>query len=366
MLKIGLWLFVKHLQFFYFFIKLFPTKTGKIVCISRQENHLSLDFTLLNEELQKEEKSQIVFLTKRIPAGFFGKIGYYFHLYKQMYHLATSKVCILDSYCICASILHHKKELRIIQIWHAIGGGKKFAFQSLGNKAGRSETVAKAMKMHENYDYVISSSSNTTSLFEEAFQVPKEQVITIGLPRIDYLIKDNNELKMSFKKQYPSFGEKPVVLYAPTFRKHKKNPVEEFIREFDFTKYQLLLRLHPNEKITIDDPRVFLCDYTTTECIPIVDIVITDYSATIFETAISQSKLFLFCYDYESYLKENGMNLDIKKELSPFYFETISALFEALSQPYNFEWLKNFGEKFVTYTDGTVTKRLCEFIKNQL
>ena len=48
-----------------------------------------------------------------------------------MYYLATSKVCVLDGYCIPASILKHKKKLKIIQIWHASGAIKKFGYQIL-------------------------------------------------------------------------------------------------------------------------------------------------------------------------------------------------------------------------------------------
>ena len=38
-------------------------------------------------------------------------IGY---MFKAMYYLATSKVCVTESYCVPISILTHKKELKII------------------------------------------------------------------------------------------------------------------------------------------------------------------------------------------------------------------------------------------------------------
>jgi CDP-ribitol ribitolphosphotransferase len=58
-------------------------------------------------------------------------VGYVF---KAMYYLATSKVCVTESYCVPISILKHKKELKVIQIWHSSGAVKKFGYQALNTK----------------------------------------------------------------------------------------------------------------------------------------------------------------------------------------------------------------------------------------
>ena len=51
-----------------------------------------------------------------LQGGLVNKIGYVFHMFIQMYHISTSKVVVLDTYCIVASVLKHKKETKIIQI----------------------------------------------------------------------------------------------------------------------------------------------------------------------------------------------------------------------------------------------------------
>ena len=56
-----------------------------------------------------------------------------------MYYLATSKVCLIDTYIIPVSILNHKKELTIIQLCHGIGNIKKFGYQTLKNESGKNE-----------------------------------------------------------------------------------------------------------------------------------------------------------------------------------------------------------------------------------
>jgi ATP-dependent DNA ligase len=64
----------------------------------------------------------------------------------EMFHLATSKYCIIDSYVIPVSILKHRNKLVIIQIWHALGAIKKFGYASLGLK----ESDLKLLKEYRN------------------------------------------------------------------------------------------------------------------------------------------------------------------------------------------------------------------------
>lgn len=112
------------LNIIYSIIKCFSTQ-NKITFISRQSNEPVLDFVILNEKLVKEyPKIKTVMLCKKIE----NKILYMFHILKQMYHIATSKVVILDSYCIPISVLKHKKNLKVIQMWHAVGSMKKFGY----------------------------------------------------------------------------------------------------------------------------------------------------------------------------------------------------------------------------------------------
>ena len=70
----------------------------------------------------------------------------------QMYHIATSKVVVLDGYCIAASVLNHKPDTKIVQMWHALGTIKKFGYQVLGTEEGSDPDVARIMRMHKNYD----------------------------------------------------------------------------------------------------------------------------------------------------------------------------------------------------------------------
>ena len=135
LIKIGIFI----LNIIYFFIKLFPINKNKVTFISRQSNEVSLDFTMIAKELkQQNENIKIVFLCKKLGTSFSEKVKYCFHMVKQMYNIATSKVVILDSYCIPVCVLKQKKKLVVIQIWHALGSLKKFGYSSLDKKDGRN------------------------------------------------------------------------------------------------------------------------------------------------------------------------------------------------------------------------------------
>ena len=125
MKKILLTIGVNVLKIVYLPFKILKIR-NKIVYISRQFNNSTLDFTLLKNAIcEIDENVENVILTKRMEKGFINSICYVLHIFKQMYHVATAKVVIVDTYCIVVSVLKHKKETKIIQIWHALRSYKK-------------------------------------------------------------------------------------------------------------------------------------------------------------------------------------------------------------------------------------------------
>lgn len=152
------------LNIVYFFIKILPTR-NKITLISRQGSQSSLDFELISKKINIDlSKYQVIMLVKKL-----NKLTYIIHIFKQMYHIATSRVVILDSYCIPISILKHKEKLIVIQMWHALGLMKKAGYSILDKKEGRETKIAKVMKMHKNYNYIFASSDNCIKAIRRSF-----------------------------------------------------------------------------------------------------------------------------------------------------------------------------------------------------
>ena len=124
-----------------------------------------------------------------------------------MYHLATSKVCLVDTYIIPVSILKHKKDLKIIQLCHGIGNIKKFGYQTAKNKNGKNNKLSKLLNMHYNYDYLISTSKETSNYYSEAFNMPLYKILEI-LKIFTFLYffikKNNNFIHIILKLKYHS------------------------------------------------------------------------------------------------------------------------------------------------------------------
>lgn len=364
MKKVGIFIFKIVLNFIYLFIKLLPTKKNSVVMISRQSNVLTLDFRLLKEELEKKRPGiNIYIMTRRldnIKKKFF---SHGLFILKQMYYLATCEVCVVDSYCIPVSILKHKKRLQVIQIWHSLGAIKEFGYQTLGKVSGRDLMVSKMMNMHKNYDAIISGSEAMTKHFSKAFGYEEKYFLNYGLPRIDYLLNEKKRLKAEIYKKYPEFKDKPVVMYAPTFRTDKSNGLGKLLDCFNFDKYNLILKSHPNQKINVSLDKVYKCpEFTSLDLIACCDYVITDYSAIAIEAAVLNVKLFYYVYDYDKYSEDNGLNINLYEDMPGCVFEKADDLVKALDKNYNIKTLKNYQNKYLPKKLGKSTELIAEWI----
>lgn len=305
------------LNVIYLFFKLFK-KRKQITFISRQGNSPSIDFLLLENELKsKYFDYKIVMLCKKMD----NKILYLLHMFKQMYHISRSKLVVLDSYCIAISILKHKKGLKVVQIWHAIGLMKKAGYASVGKEEGRSIKTSNLMNMHKNYTHVFVSSENCIKSMSEVFGCDEKIIHSVPLPRID-LLKNEQYINKKIKdilKEYPKLKSKVNVLYAPTFRKDEKEmqkKVNDLCNEFDFSKYNLIIKLHPLSEIEIQNKNpIFAKEYTTTDMIYVSDYVISDYSSVIYEAGILKRKLLFYSFDLDDYKENRDFFINYKEEI---------------------------------------------------
>lgn len=352
-------------NFIYLFIKLFPTK-NQIVMISKQSNGITLDFQLIQQELQKNNPQlKVIVLCKKMNNGIIAKLEYCFYMIKIMYYLATSKVCILDGYCIPVSILKHKKLLKIIQIWHASAAVKKFGYQILDKKEGSNLLIAKLMNMHKNYDYLIAPSNETKKVFAEAFGNSIEKFELLGLPRLEYISNEKYDKTKEILEEYPHLKEKETILYVPTFRKNAKiNLVEQVIHtKIDESKYNLIISLHPLDNTEV--PEKYLIDkkYSSFDLIKIADYIITDYSALSVEASLLEKPIFFLLNDFEEYNNNRGMNIDLKKELSSFVCENFVEIVDKIDKKeYNMMELVEYKKKYIQIDYKNVIKRLTNFI----
>ncbi len=356
------------LSVLYFLMKLRPIE-NKVCMLSRQSSGIPLDFLLLEKEIHSIDGDiKVKYVCELLDTKHANPMKLLINTIKCMNALSTSKACVVDSYNIPVSILRHRKELKIAQIWHALGAVKKFGYQSLDSKEGRSSSFAAMLSMHKNYSFVTCAGSATKEIYKKAFQIRAEDILVIGMPRLDYIVQNGQEKKVAKEtiyKRYPQLKNKINILYAPTFRENKAIDFEPIIKTLDFTKYNLIIKSHTLSK---DKPYksyeniVFASD-SVFDLFTVADYVITDYSAVSFEAVAADRKLFFYVYDIEQYEQNRGLNINPLIEypkISSKHFNDIYSIIE--SGKYPVDEAEKFKNKYVETDDG----KCCERIVNAL
>ena len=364
-------IFKLSIKIIYFFLKLLPINYNKIVFISRQTNRIHIDFRMIKEEIAKRDSNiEMVFMCKRFEKGIINSIKYYFTTIKQMYHLATTRMAVIDSYCIPVCVLKHKKELKVLQIWHSIGKIKKSGYQTIGTTSGRTKKMAEVMCMHKNYDAIIAGGKKFNSFYKEGFNVSEEVLLNYGLPRIDYLIKISQEKESKVYLKYPELKNKKIVYYAPTFRTYNVKGPQELIDEYNKDDFALIVTCHPNQKLKIDDSKVYKLDlneFSNAEILKVCDYLITDYSSIALEAAVLKKKTLYYLYDYEQYVRYNGLNLDPKKVMPTCSFEKPKDIFNVINNDlYDNTALEKYIENYLPKKLGESTKLIVDYIMKNM
>lgn len=327
-------LFGAVMGFFYSFYKRRKTE-NKIAFISRQSETPSTDFRyLINEIKTNYPQYKVVVLCRMIPSSFGGKLRYVGEMFRQMKAMATSKVVILDGYCILASMLKHKKDLQIIQIWHALGAFKKFGRSVLDKEGGKSSKTAKAFKMHKNYSLIAASGDKCVPHFSEAFGQPESKFIPIGIPRMDYLTdpSENERMRGNILRRYPQLDNgRKNILYVPTFRDTEndknalKTATEELVNRVNYTDYNLIVKHHvvdTNKEQIYTDSRMNKAEgehFTGMDFMCVADYVVTDYSSVIYEALLKDLPLYIYCFDSDKYIDERGFYIDFWSDIPALY-----------------------------------------------
>ncbi len=342
---------------------------NKVVMMSRQSDEVRPDFTQIADALSDSGcRASVVFLCRTLKTGSIRELlSYGVHLLRCAYHLATSRVCVVDGYEIPVSMLHHRKALFVVQVWHSLGAVKKFGLQSLSKSAGRDEDIAEKMSMHKNYDCVLAASRRTAEIYAEAFGVKREQVLVLGTPRIDAILRLNPaKCRERLLKKYPELRGKRIVLHVPTFRRGTLPETAPLASAAKAAGFGLITRLHPLdlEKSENRDGLLACEDLGTFTLMAAADDIVTDYSAISIEASLLDKRLWFFVPDIEEYDFSQGLNLNPLREMPGCSFRDVSSLIAAMqSDTYDAKALRAFRDTLVETQDTHCAERIAALIR---
>lgn len=366
MRRLIIWIVKITMAVVYWLLKKFTSvDSNKIVFLGRRMDRTPLDFKLLLAELKQQNPDiRPVILSRMYRGGFKETMRFAPVLLESIYHLATSKVCVLDSYWPAVSALPHRSELVVYQIWHSLGKIKQSGLQALGRNGGHDHSVANVMKMHQGYDYVVAGAKVWNPSYVESFGVREDQLLNFGLPRADYLHNEKSQVAARIHKRYPELQKKPIVVYAPTFRRGTEaDGARRLVDALPKDRFNLVIKMHGSDSMLMPDSGfVDIPDFTATELLSVTDYLITDYSSIALEAAILDVNTLYFVYDREEYLKNNGMNINLDQEMPGCVFASAEDLSEALERPYPTETLQEYKNKFISLDLGHSTSDLAGHI----
>lgn len=169
-------------------------------------------------------------------------------------------------------------------------------------------------------DLCLSNSDFMTKFYKRSFWY-KGDVLQCGFPKTDFLLNTTCDDLVNIKEKIKIPIDKKIVLYAPTFRNNKN--INVYILEFEklLNKMEsvykgdwiVLVRLHPSmvdksNEFSYSEKVINVSLYSDMQDLLLIsDVLITDYSSTMFEFYLMNKVVFLYATDVENYESERGL-----------------------------------------------------------
>ena len=357
--------------FFNISVKLFPLKKNRVCFLSMHNEGFCDSLGSVCEKLRETRSDmEAVFITREdLSLGNPFKLVSFFLVKSRL--LATSKYIFLNDNFMPMGRLNLKKDAVITQLWHAEGAFKKFGFD-----IAQPETVRKAeAEGNKKLTYVVCSGEGVRDIYAGAFGVKKEQVLPLGAPRCDYLLKEGNAQKarLELENLYPETKGKKKVLYAPTFRDTKEGNME-LLKRFDAKKisavlgedYAILVKLHPqvHESVTVTDA-IDVTEYDDVRKLALFcDVLVTDYSSICMDFSFLDKKTVFFAWDLEDYTAKRDFYFDYEVYVPGRIAFTAEECAEAIKADFDKEKNESFKKRNFSFFDASSSQRVLDYIVN--
>lgn len=296
------------------------------------------------------------------------------------YHYITSKV-IIDNVSMPMYIPKRRSQY-VINTWHGGGAYKGNAPEKLG----LPKYQVKSMRVSANAtDLATSSCKKFSEIIPEIIYKYAGEIMPCGMPRNDILINgDKDKIRKIVCDSLNINEDSLIVLYAPTYRGTIITSLSggfapnSLDMDIDFEKLRsvfekktekkpvILCKMHYRDnKSKVSSYVINVVDYPDMqELLCAADILISDYSSTIWDFSLTKKPCFLYCPDLDDYIDDRGIYTPI--ETWPgILCRTNEELEQAILNFNEDEYIKKV-EKHHTdlgsYETGTACEQVCRRI----
>lgn len=260
-----------------------------------------------------------------------------------------------------------------INTWHGGGAYKRVGAAYQKETAGKQVRAEIAREMP--CTYVSSSKAFTDLTVHQSFH-HYGTVLSCGMPRNDILVNQNKpELNHKIRKHYHLPEDSRILLYAPTYRESKSadeylfdcQAIRKALSERFSGKWFFLFRMHYFVMNQLKDKSEYIdaSKYPDMqELLYASDILITDYSSSMWDFGLTKKPCFLYATDLNQYDMERGFYSDIHTWPFPLA-ENTEELISTIDNFDNNSYQENLAKHFSdlgSYENGHATETICKFI----
>lgn len=229
-------------------------------------------------------------------------------------YLATAEYLINN--CTFPLYFIRRPEQKYLNTWHGT------PLKTLGKDLQHPGKVVEHRNAARNFlhaTHIISPNSHTTSVLIDRHDIHglyTGLIAESGYPRIDRLLNIDEKSKRAIKANLGLDKNKPVILYAPTWRgtfatvQVDVDKLKNDLSMLADDNFSILFRGHHLQEkalATCDLPiQMVPASLDTYDLLSIVDVLITDYSSIFFDFLPTRRPIIFYAYDKQEYIHERG------------------------------------------------------------
>lgn len=293
---------------------------------------------------------------------------------KYLWYLSVAKF-LIDNQTL-PPYFQKKKGQVYLQTWHGIPL-KTMGYDEPSFRTATKNQRANLAKRVSYWDYLIVPSDYFERTFVRAYKFEGQQ-LRGGTPRNDALV-DGSLTTATARARLGINTDRKVILYTPTFRTRGKAAlgldVIEWVQELGENTL-LLVRSHYLNTIPI--PKHLsgqVADMSHIDDVNLLymasDLMITDYSSTMFDYSLLDRPILLYTYDYDSYVSsQRGTYFDLRENAPGEISYDMAGLVDSVRRhldgdPFA-DQRRRFRNAYVGLEDGRTSERTINHVWKKL
>ena len=298
--------------------------------------------------------------------------------FKLPFYLGMADKIFIEDYQPMVNNVEFDKDTEIIQLWHANGAFKTFGYSRLGKPASPKIDSLN----HRIYTSAITSSKHIIPYYAEAFAIDEDKVIATGIPKTDIFFDEDykEETRKKVENIYPQIkNADKVIVFGPTFRGGGPKTAYYPMQKIDFKAIAdycrdingvFIFKMHFLVKNELEIPPEYsdvLIDATDyreiNDLLFVADVLVTDYSSTIYESSLLNIPMLFYAFDLEEYISSR----DFYDEFESFVPGKITRSFDELlgalkDEDYEYEKVERFKKLNFEFLDGGSSDRVIDWL----